>query len=245
MGNLAAAARADRARDEGEYDTTMHSARKELGRSTFQADSKSLGRSAAPARRLSPTNPFHITSTDSARERYERPPSRPPFQTTSSVPTAVNNNGYHMPSSASSSSIATMERQLYLGSPAKWDANAENAPSPFLKRTTDVLGTQPPTTTGSTRPSMPRSRSTAGVTAGPSGGLSSLASVGSDTRPSLGGGGGGSNLARMAMGNAMRTEARPAVTGRSSRLGGFERRESLARAEQAYEEAGRVMQMGH
>lgn len=261
MGNLAAAARADRTRSGGgaggagggedEFgstamaDTTMASARK-LGMSVAGSgggDARSLGRSSAapPARRPSPTNPF--LGGGAAGERYERPPSRPPLPTTSSSSSGAT-GGFHMPSSASSSSLATIERQLYPhASPARWlekENDGVELPSPFLRKTADVLGPSSSSSSSfssSARPNMPRSRSTAGLTAqaGPS--LASTA-------------GGAGGLARMAMGNAMRTEARPAVAHRSTRLGAvgggsaYERRESLARAEQAYEEAGRVM-AGH
>jgi len=243
MGNLAAAARADRARDESPSDfmadTTMHSVQSSVRRggglhqstTVGQPRTSTAGLGSAPApRRPSPTNPFLGTGP----ERSERPPSRPALPTTS---------GFHLPSSASSSSLATIERQLYPGSPARWleKENEAEIPSPFLRKTQDVLGPSATSTaSGGFRPSMPRSRSTAGLTAQAGPNLPSSGASGSSA---------GGNLARMAMGNAMlRTEARPPVTSRSTRFGqsgAYERRESVLRAEDAYENAGRAMAGGN
>lgn len=241
MGNLAAAARADRARVDSPSDfmadTTMASVQSSVRRgglhqSTIGQPRPSSSLAQAP-RRPSPPNPFLGTGP----ERAERPPSRPALPTTSS-------SGFHLPSSASSSALASIERQLYPGSPARWldKENEAEIPSPFLRKMGDVLGPAATTTSSSSssggfRPSMPRSRSTAGLTA----------QAGSNVPSS--GASNGNNLARLVtIGNAMRNEARPPVTSRSSRIGAmpgaYERRDSIARADQAIEEASRVM-AGH
>jgi hypothetical protein len=284
MGNLAAAATADRLREEENRLDAQR--RKEPGRASVGSpnEAKTLGRAAGIGgggggvpRRASPamenypprsisstshyTNPFGGPADASSSSSSKPSSSRPPLPTSMhSMPTQP----HTYPHSAGPTTTSFPDKPLYPNTPARYDPNdTENLPSPFLRKVVDIsLTLQPPGSgNGGTRPSMPRSRSTAGI---------SRESSSSD-RTTAGGGGGGSNLARMAMaGNAaanqtsaamekassasssagMRAEgySRPSAMQRVSRINSMmpERpssRESIARAEAAMGEAQRALLM--
>ncbi|CDZ98223.1 pkinase-domain-containing protein [Phaffia rhodozyma] len=223
MGNLAAAARADRQREE--EGGTLEAVKRDLTRSIigspkdYRHTGLGLGRMTAinanvtnggnntnggMPRRLSPTNPF------GAESRYDRPPSRPPLPSSvySMPATTTVNTLSSIPSSSSSSSstsVATAATatsssssatSLMPNTPAKYDPHdLENLPSPFLRRPTDVLSNNHST-------------------------LSSLPSPSSGSRPSIPrsrstivqgtvGSNAGGSLARMALGNAAAAASNP------------------------------------
>ena len=244
MGNLAAAAKADRAREEeSTFDPRRDSSsnRASVG---SPGEAKTLGRigGTTTTRRPSPIlahnpPPPPPPSQTSSRDQHnpflgdhqptrtERTFARPP------LPTSMHSMPVNLPTSSSSTTLSS-DRPLYIpNTPARYDHNdVENLPSPFLRRVEAATSNyqQPssyntaPTlrssSSTSTRTSMPRSRSTVGLVAGGTGG------------------GGGGNLARMAMGNAaasnVRGEAggvvkeRPTMLQRVSRASGLERKGS-------------------
>lgn len=276
MGNLAAAATADRLREEeNRLDAER---RKEPNRASVGSPNevKTLGRAAGVGggvpRRPSPAmenNPPRSTSSNShynpfGPEASSRPSlSRPPLPSSMhsmpvNLPTQPHSAGPTTSSFPTSSEATTSKVPLYPNTPARYDPNdTENLPSPFLRKVVDISSTLQPPSSLSARPSMPRSRSTAGLsahqpssTSNAGANLARMAMAGNAAANHTGGGGGG----------GVRAEAyssRPSIMQRVSRISmvpsstngqhqGLERpssRESIARAEAAMGEAQRALMM--
>ncbi|KAL7409089.1 hypothetical protein BDY24DRAFT_241064 [Mrakia frigida] len=235
MGNLAAAAKADRAREDFDPRRDSSANRASVG---SPGEAKTLGRigGTTTTRRPSPilahNPPPSTTKTSSSSSsshhhnpflggdrhqplppsRTERTFARPP------LPSSIHSMPVNLPTSSSSTTLSS-DRPLFPNTPARYDHNdVENLPSPFLRRPEAATGAPPPsyntapTLRSSARTSMPRSRSTVGLVAGA----------------------GGGNLARMAMGNAAErnvrgevgggaVKERPTMLQRVSRASGLER----------------------